>query len=602
MESKKTTVIIKKLIEAFFVSFAWMNIGGLESTNILLLCVFIAALTVSAYRDRLFDRDNGSEEKIAGVSYKRIKNTSYLLSAIFSVFYAFFTDLTGGLENKVFILIYVICSLAGLFVMFATLLDIVVFKAIVHINEKKNLTRNPFSLKILFFYSAIVFLFCLPFLALNYPGVLTVDSLNQLSQVMGITGYTNHHPWLHTAVIKLFFNIGYGISGNVYTGIAFYTLFQMMIVSLSIGYALECTHEAGLSKGTRLILLSCFILFPYNLMYAITMWKDILFTMAVLVLSITIMRLSFAAANRTESKTSKHFEGMRDSILFFISGLATCVLRHNGYYAFIATVVIWLFVKRKTYKRYIILSVLIIFLAAMSRGPLMRTFNVEPGKYVYNMCMPLQQIGRVVAVGEDMTVDEINWLEKVNTLDYVRAGFDVQCADPMFAWVIDGDEEFFNTHKSEFIKLWLNIGLKHPLTYIKAFTDLTRGYWTPMNPQQTIYFGMSDNDLGLYPKPVIEGPVLIKINELLTKIYGMIPIYGLFYSMGSFFWILLALSALPICKKEYGKIFAFLPVFMLTLTLFIATPLVADMRYSYALFVILPYLAVSVFEFNGGTV
>jgi hypothetical protein len=113
-----------------------------------------------------------------------------------------------------------------------------------------------------------------------------------------------------------------------------------------------------------------------------------------------------------------------------------------------------------------------------------------------------------------------------------------------------------------------------------------------MNPQQTVYFGMSDNDMGLYPKPVIEGPVLIEINELITKIYGMIPVYGLFYSMGSFFWLLLIFGAVCIAGGSAQKLFAFLPSLMLTFTLFIATPLVADVRYGYALLLILPYLAV----------
>ena len=587
----KKNVIIK-LIMCFFVSFAWMNIGGLESTNILLLCVFMSFFVICRYRDIVFASAADDESKVAGVSLKRIKNTSYILSALFTISYACFADLTGGLENRAFIFIYVAFGITGLFFMFDVLLEIAIFKTVEYMGVKKNLTRNAFSWKLMLLYSGIIYICCIPFFALNFPGVLTVDSLNQLGQVMGIIDYSNHHPWIHTKIISLFYNIGYGITGSAYIGIACYTVFQILMVGLSVGYSLECLYEAGISKAVRNVLLICFIMLPYNLMYAITMWKDILFTMAVLVFTITVVRIcKWDQADWNEAPKAKY---MRDKVLFVICGFAMCVLRHNGLYAFTAAAAIWLIIRRKTLKTYMFLSIAILFAAILCRGPLMRACGVEPGKYVYNMCMPLQQVGRVVAMGEEIPLEQTEWLEKVNTLDYIRAGFDIQCADPMFAWVIDGDEEFFDSHKSEFITLWLKMGIKHPISYIRAFIDLTKGYWTPMNPQQTVYFGMSDNDLSLYPKPVMEGPALIKINELLTKLYGMIPIYGLFYSMGSFLWIMLMLMAVCICKKEYGKIFAFLPVFMLTLTLLIATPLVADMRYSYALFVILPYQAVYV--------
>lgn len=549
-----------------------MNIGGLESTNILLLCVFGAGFIVLSYRDALVQKDTYN---------KKIRLSAIVLGVLFSLLYACFADLSGGLENKAFILIYEISTVAGLFFMFKTLLDVGILKAVEFADEKKNLTRNAFSLKLLLLYACIIDVCCIPFLTLNFPGVLTVDSLNQLGQVMGIVERSDHHPWIHTAIIGLFYNIGHGLTGSTYAGIACYTVFQILMTGLCVGYAIECMYEAGIGRGVRNALLICFIMLPYNLMYAVTMWKDILFTMSVLVFTITVMRI-----NDSVEKT-----GTRDSIIFVISSLFMCVLRHNGFYAFIATVVIWLFIKRKTLKRYIVLSAAVIFISVLCSGPLMKACKVAPGEYVYNMCMPLQQIGRVIATGEDITPKQREWLEKVNTLDYVRAGFDVQCADPMFAWVLDGDEEYFDSHKAEFIKIWIQIGVKHPITYIKAFGDLTKGYWTPMNPQQTIYFGMSDNDMGLYPKPVIEGPVLIKINELITKIYGMIPVYGLFYSMGSFFWLLLIFGAVCIAGGSAQKLFAFLPSLMLTFTLFIATPLVADVRYGYALLLILPYLA-----------
>ena len=576
---------VRNLILSFFVAYAWMNIGGLESTNILLLCVFASSYIVLLYRDELVSKDR---------DHKKIRIASYSLSALFAILYALFDDLSGGLENRLFIAVFVTCSVIGLFVMFQALLEILITKAVRAFNEKKNLTSNAFSLKILFTYAAIVFVCCIPFLALNYPGVMTPDSLSQLRQAIGTEEYVNHHPWIHTALIRLFYNIGYFFTKDMYSGIFSYTLFQILMVSLSIGYVIECMYESGVKKSTRICLLLTFILLPYNLMYAVTIWKDVLFSMSVLVFTVTVMRICIRARKEHDKDDKK--DSLRDAVMFVICGFFMCVLRHNGYYAFIATVVIWLFLMRKELKRYIIMSLLVIVAASLCRGPLMRACHVQKDDYVFNLCIPLQQIGRVIVDNEQMSDEQIKWLESVNSFEYIRAGYSTQGADTMTAWVVDGDKQFFDSHKSEFFGLWAQIGIEHPVTYIKAYIDLTMGYWAPMNPQQTVNFGITKNGMDLYERPIISGPVLIKINELLTKLYSMIPIYGQFYCMGGFLWLMLTFAAICICSKRADKLYPYLPVFMLTMTLLLATPLVADLRYAYALMLTLPYIAV--YSFN----
>lgn len=566
MNDKKT--LIANLIKSFLVSFAWMNIGCLESTNILLLCVFGASFLLLTYKRAIVPEIKNNE-----------RVSSFILGALFVVLYGLYADLTGGLENKLFVIIYVLFTVLGLFVMFSELLQVLINKAC--LVEKKNIINDkPFSWKLFLVYSGIVFVCTFPFLTLNFPGVLTPDSLNQMYQHWGMEPYSNHHPWLHTALMGLFYDFGYRITGDIHTSIAFYTVFQMIIVSISVGYALECLYEMGIGKKWINVVLIAYLILPYNLIYSITLWKDILFTMSVLVITMTIIRL--------EEKDS-----LRDNIIFVISGIAMCVLRHNGFYAFIATVVIWLFIKRQELKKYILYSALIIVVGMLCRGPLMKAAGVEPGEYVYNMCIPLQQIGRVVIEDGELDEDDQQWLLNINNFDYIKAGYSTQGADPMFAWVLDGNREYFDTHKAEFIKVWASVGLRHPMSYLNAFIDLTMGYWAPMKPQQTVYFGITTpNEIDLWAKPIVEGPVLIKINELITKFYEMIPIYGFMYCMGGYFWVLLISGAICICKGNANRLFAFLPVFMLTLTLFIATPLVADIRYGYALLVILPYLLV----------
>lgn len=46
-----------------------------------------------------------------------------------------------------------------------------------------------------------------------------------------------------------------------------------------------------------------------------------------------------------------------------------------------------------------------------------------------------------------------------------------------FKWSSDFNTEFFNTHQSEFIKVWLSLLVKNPKLYLEAWELNTCGFW-----------------------------------------------------------------------------------------------------------------------------
>lgn len=99
--------------------------------------------------------------------------------------------------------------------------------------EKQELPNKTLKIgKVEFFINmALIFLAWLPYFLRYYPGLLTSDSIVQLSQAIGISELINHHPIFHTGIIALFVNIGQAIFGNINAGVAFYTIAQMLIMS-----------------------------------------------------------------------------------------------------------------------------------------------------------------------------------------------------------------------------------------------------------------------------------------------------------------------------------------------------------------------------------
>ena len=53
----------------------------------------------------------------------------------------------------------------------------------------------------------------------QYPGELSVDSIDQIEQFLFGT-YTNHHSYYHTQLLHLLISIGYKLSGTINGAVA----------------------------------------------------------------------------------------------------------------------------------------------------------------------------------------------------------------------------------------------------------------------------------------------------------------------------------------------------------------------------------------------
>lgn len=561
----------KRIIESYLIAFALMNACGRRTTDVFTVIFFVATFV-------LLDKKRQAQ-------CKKDFWISAGLSGILTTFYVLgnYEALSGGLSNKLFLLFYLGCTIAGLlFLAYEGTLAVLINSTKVNLFEEKK----KFPLKGFLLGTGVVFMCMVPFFLTNFPGVMTPDSLAQYRQVVDISAYNDHHPWMHTLVIELFYKIGYAITGDVYMGIACYTVAQMLLVALSVSYVWAALYELGLKKGYSILGEVLFLICPYNLIYGVTMWKDILFSMAVLVLMVTLFRLHCFAKERMSVK-----QMLRDWTLYAVCGFFMCMLRHNGFYAFLVMMLLLAVVFCRQWRIYVPLTAVVVSLCFIIKGPVMDAVGVEPGKYAYKVCIPLQQIARVITDGCELAEEEITLLEKINTVDYIPENYQRGGADPMFAWVIYGDQQYLVEHQGEYLKLWLSIGLRYPGKYIEAFLDQTKGYWYPMDPEQVVYFGITENDNGLLSRPALEGPAVIKFHELLTKLYTIFPLYGMFYSMGGALWFFLLFMAVALRNRINSALIAGVPVFLLTITLFIAVPLVADIRYGYPLLISVPMIA-----------
>lgn len=587
--------LLLKAVESFFSTWALMKASRMEPGNVLSLVFFLLSLLFFRYVDFLtsnIDRD----------SQKKTVRTSRILAILFTILYTavdypyYIQTLTSPLFRA-----GILCSVFfGFSVLFFHILRLVFY----YTADKERLYKSLFvdllsqyscpaksdgiKTRLFSFYKAhmglCAFLLCmicwLPYFLYQYPGVMTPDSLNQFEQVLGVIPYSNHHPWMHTILIKLLYTIGYKLTGSMLIALSFYTFFQMCALAGSICYFINTLRLFQLKPIVCFLVTLFYALIPYHAVYSVTIWKDILFAAALLCFSCSLLRFL------REQKLSSVF----DLVIFVLTGLMLCLFRSNGWYAFLFCLPFLFLFFRKRARVFYPALIAIFIIAAVIKYPVMNAFHVTQPDLVESLSIPIQQITAVICNDRELTEEERALIEKVVDLTYIKKLYDPYFADNIKELVRAGHQDYLAEHKGEFFKLWVKLGLRHPGDYITAYIHQTYGYWYP----DSFYLvaeaeGVSATSLGVSHTPLIRGPLVIKAKEISIKLGGMLPLYGTLWSMGVACWVMLFCIGNVFVRNEKQKLMLFLPSLALLLTVLIATPVATEFRYVYFMVFALPF-------------
>lgn len=582
-------------LEAYFAAFALAKVCSLETASIFtlvlfLLCFQVFLLETSAEKESLL-ADSGRKLVFSHTSKGR-RRASYALGLLYTFLclaseHAVFT---GGLENILFQSVSLLMSAAGLFFLFTRCV-----RLLLSCLEKRSRRimgfRNPHIRdqklpRQMRFLLPVILLCCwLPWFLYNFPGVMTPDSLSQYSQAMDLSAWSDHHPFAHTLLIRFFLRLGLMLFDNAYAAIACYTVFQMLLMALLLCYCLCVLYRYGAGKKLCFLFLLFYACVPYNGSFAVTMWKDILFSGFLLLFSLCMYRMIHLTSSGGRLK-----ENLSLTILLLISGLLVCLFRSNGLYIFLLTIPFLVFTLRREWKLLLPGLLAVAALALFIKGPVYSSLGVADPAFSESLSIPAQQIARVVYEGRELTDEQISLLSKTVDYDSIADYYQPELSDPVKALIQYGNPEYLESHKAAYLKLWLQLGLRYPLDYWNAFVDQTRGYWFPSPPGLTVNEGISPNDLGLTWQSVLNGTPAWKVVEIVNKLYTIFPLYGLLYSIGAFTWAALFLCTNCALNGRKKNCLLFVPFFALLLTLCAATPVASDLRYAYPLILAMPLL------------
>ena len=412
--------------------------------------------------------------------------------------------------------------------------------------------------------------------AARYPGVLTTDSYTTVAQILN-GDYNNTMPFWHTMLVQMFLKLGLTLFGEINRAVAFYHVFQLLFVSAIFAYTLMTLYQVGVP---RLLLGGVFFVYgllPYNIVYSVTLWKDIPFGASALLMAVAFYRILKGIGRRGNWAT------------FVIGAFGVCLLRTNGWFAMLAALAVLALILRRDGKTLLIVLTAVLAVSWVLINPVLWLLKVPSTDLTEAFAVPMQQIARVVSNERELKPEEEALLSEIFDLEKMKELYNPQTVDPVkFETFRYGQKDFFRSHRWEFLKLYLSLGARYPVDYWEAWVEETRGYWNGG------YF------FWIYPARPWESPVMGIIHtggdnpiascyaawfRAAEKPTAMQPLY----SIGLRVWILIACCLINVLKKNRQWLIA-IPVLVLLVGLWLGTPVYSEFRYAYPMVLTSPFI------------
>lgn len=431
--------------------------------------------------------------------------------------------------------------------------------------------------------AAALFAFWIPCFLAGYPGFYNYDAFSQVPQALyEEVGYSAHHPLIHTLLMGKVILFGLCRGRDLNDGIALYSIFQMAFCALCFSYVVcyirRISGRAWLYAGAFLY----YALFPLIPMSAISTTKDTMFSA---LLQISIILVYEMCRDIPACLASKRKAAGLAAVLVFM-----CLFRKNGVYAAAGVLLFILILYRESRKQIMLLLAAVLLLSVSADRALVWTLDAEEGSAEEMLSVPMQQVARVYRdCGEEAFSEE--------ELDLIYQGISRNAILDYTPFLADNIKNYFDfnvilNHKAEFLRIWIEKGIKHPFIYLRAFLDNTYQAWYPgtsvydePGKTETAYFSLG-MCAGGYRDSRLPGLLVFYEKIASGYYYQKIPAVRLLFSMGAMLWVVLFMLGYAVYKKKRHLAAAEAFILCYCITLFLGP--VSLIRYYLILFYCFP--------------
>ncbi len=517
--------------------------------------------------------------------YAKLSRVEKVLTVVFSLLFALMISAANyrvwltGFENGLF---RVMCGAVNLIAVFGAVF-ISFFNIFVFLDYKKECltfsgavsfqkSRRYFAAT----FAVITIIDVAVLLLAKYPGLMTYDSVNQLNQIFA-GEYSNHHPFYHTLIIKLFMNLGMALFGNIYAAVATYMVFQILFMAFCMALAVKTEADCGAPAWFVVLSIVGYAILPVHIMLSITMWKDVMFAGFVLLYVIFAFRSLRSLGKETVNL-----------VALFASAVGVALFRSNGFYALLVSFAVIFFVLwfKKKAITFTVLGALV--LGFLLKGPLLAMLDIPQPTILESIAVPLQQVSRVISCNRELDDRSAELIERIADTGKIAAAYSDGCVDPIKAVIVEnGTVDFLTDNIGEYLKLYVSLGLKYPGDYLLAWIDETRGVYDGGYPEYRWTTYIWGNDYGLEVRAKSKAAEdILEADYLWFFDHNAFAV--LFVCEGVYVWLLLVAFYMALVRKNTDATLVMVLPIAIVATLVIATPMSASLRYLYSIICVCP--------------
>jgi hypothetical protein len=227
------------------------------------------------------------------------------------------------------------------------------------------------------------------YLAIFWPALMSNDSLAQWSQML--TGrYTDMAPAFHTLTIWLV--------TRIWLSPAAVALAQVLALGLVVAWSLDRLRQWGMPRGLAWTTAGGLALLPATGILAITLWKDIPYSIGMLLLSLWLMEMIHSRGAWVSRPRCWILLGVLLGLL--------ALYRHNGVSVALGVPVLLAAAYRRYWRPLALALAVAGAIIWAVRGPLYRTLGIASGRDVFQVALCIQHIAAHTASRTPLEPDE----------------------------------------------------------------------------------------------------------------------------------------------------------------------------------------------------
>ncbi len=330
----------------------------------------------------------------------------------------------------------------------------------------KTENSNKFALKVFLISFIVMFIACLAF----YPGNITSDTVDQISQATGQFPINNVHPAINTIIIKLFMSIW----NNIFSIVVGYSLF----FSLILAHIYKYLYEQKANVKFLYISLFVFLLSINNISMVTMAWKDIPFT-------ISLLWLTFETYKIVKQK-GEYFKKNLNIIFFCVSMTLTYYFRYNGMFPFLVMILYLIFIlfKLKEKLRIVITIIICFFSIWFVQGPFYDYFEVTKGDSISGgaASFAAKGLGALIYYDGDLSEEDLKTLSKLADLDDLREFYYAYSIDTYSFQDIKFNEGIAELGVPKIYEMYIKHFFKNPKIIIRDRLDGSNLLWSYETP------------------------------------------------------------------------------------------------------------------------